>query len=208
MKYKIACVILAGLMALQCQAGTSAWYLTGEAGVATTNINKVDMDRALQKVQQGKTLEVKDQGVAGSINLGYQLFEHLGVEVGYVDLGKRNIDLQVQMSEQETLSPSIVKVLPESAKGATAAVVSTWQLFNSDLFLAFRLGYLDWQSKVDTASKQVRSVRTEYQGSSLWGGVSLEVHLTETWTSTLNVKRYKLDFDEINLYTMGVIYRF
>lgn len=208
MRFKIIAIILAGVMGLQCQAATSAWYLTGEAGVATSNINKTDMDKALLGIQQARVVEVKDKGVAGALNLGYQLFEHFALELGYVDLGNRHTNIDALISPQADDFPAISKVFPESASGSSAAVVSRWQIVDSDFFLTLRLGYLDWVSKVKTESSRFAPITNKYQGEGIWGGLAVEIRLNDNWSSSLNIKRYELELDEINLYTMGAIYRF
>lgn len=103
---KVLTTALFGASALGVAAANAAApgvYVTGQLGYAQTHMkHKTDLDAISKNLPAGESFIVKDSndknlannGLAGRLAIGYQFNQNFAVELGYLRLGSKKIDLK------------------------------------------------------------------------------------------------------------------
>jgi VCBS repeat-containing protein len=112
---------LLGFISFHSVAGSV--YMTGQAGVAYSDISDAELQNTISQVSDTAVLQDADSNDAYfSLILGYQLNPYFALEAGYADLGKRTFSVSnntVPELEIEQYMKTIAKVQLQSARGGT-----------------------------------------------------------------------------------------
>ena len=187
----------------------SAWYVQAELGKATSKVSSSDIDGLFnQQNIQASNANLDDDDFAWALHLGYELTEYVAVELGYMDLGERSLDIVGNTTDLEGFYQQVSKVYPEAGEGVSAALALTMPITEEDLSVTARLGYFDWRGDYRTRNiaQVVGSDRPE--GEDIWYGISGNYQLDESWSVSLNYKRVKLENHDNDVYTLGVNYHY
>ncbi|TLY47326.1 MAG: hypothetical protein E6K54_06845 [Gammaproteobacteria bacterium] len=80
------------LAAMTANAAAPGVYVTGQLGYANTHMsNKTRFDK--HDIDLGKNHDLANNGIAGRLALGYQFNQNFAVEVGYLGLSQRKLDI-------------------------------------------------------------------------------------------------------------------
>ena len=85
-------VSILGVMAAN--AAAPGVYVTGQVGYANTHMgSKTDTINLLQDHHEADANNLSNNGLAGRLALGYQFNPNFAVEVGYLQLGQRKVNV-------------------------------------------------------------------------------------------------------------------
>ncbi|MCH9636394.1 outer membrane beta-barrel protein [Rickettsiella endosymbiont of Litargus connexus] len=91
------------LGAMAANAAAPGVYVTGQVGYANTQMgNKTDTANLLHNKDKAEANNLSNNGLAGRLALGYQFNQNFAVEVGYLQLGQRKVNVLVS-PEQSSL---------------------------------------------------------------------------------------------------------
>jgi OmpA-OmpF porin, OOP family len=91
------------LGAMAANAAAPGVYVTGQVGYANTQMgNKTDTANLLHNKDKAEANNLSNNGLAGRLALGYQFNQNFAVEVGYLQLGQRKVNVRVS-PEQSSL---------------------------------------------------------------------------------------------------------
>ncbi|PKG83016.1 hypothetical protein CXF85_11760 [Colwellia sp. 75C3] len=186
------------------------WYIGGDIGYATTDINEKDLDSFFQ--QSGLTansISIDDDGTSFSLFGGYQFTTHVGVEVGYLDLGERTVYFTGQDIDTDNFYDNAEHVYPQSGNGFSIAVVGAWPLTES-FKVSAKLGYLDWQGDYITneLSQGAEVGSDAVSGGDFWYGGELNYRIDDNFQVYLSAERFELARDKTSNVALGVRYYF
>lgn len=204
---------MTALVSLFCSmnlVAASNWYLIAENGVANSNINRTDIDKMLVQQQlNARTTHIDDSDSALALHVGYQLKPHLALELGYMDLGERVVDITGVTEDVNAFYQSSQSAYPEAGRGVSIALASAWNMPYENWSLTGRLGYFDWSGKYNTSNGVGQSVsNNKISGLDTWFGLSLAYQFESQWQASINVKRVNLQRDDNNVVTLGLGYHF
>ena len=191
----------------------SPWYLMAELGVAKSQVTDVDLTRLLNQQNAPSTLSVNainvdDSDTAWSLHAGYRFHPNLAVELGYMDLGNRSVDIRGRTTDLNQFYQQISSIHPEAGEGVSAAVAANFPVLIDNLSVTARLGYFDWDGGYRTSAGQRGVGRSRVEGEDVWYGLSLNYQLNREISGLISYKRVNLERDDNNVVSIGVVYHF
>lgn len=176
------------------------WYIGGGLGLAVG-------DQDEDAVQD----DLDDAGIEGTVEshetdrLGYRIFggyrysNHLGFELGYVDLGDLETELEVRGG---TSLHDVGDSMAYTGQGFEASVVGYWPL-TERLELHGRAGLWRWRDEQKMAGETRQMHGDELHWA--WGG---RYRFSERWAAQTEMGQYFLDDQSVTLYGVGLTYYF
>jgi len=184
------------------------WYLGGEIGNATTDIDGADLDNFYQQSGlSANSIAVDDSDTAFSVFAGYQFSTHLAIEGGYIDLGERSVSFTGETTDLGAFYDNAEHVYPQSGAGLSLAVVGAWPITES-LKVSAKLGYLDWEGDYLTTEQSNNVGRDSISGGDIWIGGELNYRASDKFQLYLSAQRFELARDETTNIALGVRYYF
>lgn len=206
---------LAALLASQSYAAQADWYALAEVGQAKSQTSSIDIDNALK--QQNINAEVSyldEKATAWSLQLGYSLSSWLAVELGYMDLGEREVVITGQGNNLVQFYSQVSEVIPSSGEGFTLALASSMPVYNDALSVTGRVGVFDWQNDhfsfpvSGNSSTLANATDVDDSGVDVWASVAVNYDLDEEWAISLAYRHISLKQDDNDALSLGLKYRF
>jgi len=184
------------------------WYIGGELGRATTDIDGADLDGFYQ--QSGlsvNSIAVDDSDIAFSVYTGYQFSTHFAIEGGFLDLGERSVSFIGQDIDVTKFYDNAEHIYPQSGSGLSLAVVGSWPITES-VKISAKLGYLNWEGDYITSEQMNEVGNDSISGSDIWFGGELNYRVNDRFQVYLSAQRFELERDETTNIALGVRYYF
>ncbi|MFK8030264.1 MAG: beta strand repeat-containing protein [Gammaproteobacteria bacterium] len=192
------------------------WYAGAGFGSSDGQADVGSIERGIEDAGvTAMSFNIDDTDSGFKVFGGYQATEHFAVEVGFVDLGEADVDLQlgdVALDELPLISRAVSGNLSLLGSGVFGSVVVKQSI--GETFGVFaRLGLVSWE--VDTAiagstnmgTLNVRETEsgTDFTfglGAEAWFGSERKFGLRGEW------ERYELGQQDAEFLSLGVLYRF
>ncbi len=182
------------------------WYLGGQVGLATTDTSSADIDYFYQESElTASSVDIADSDFAASLFAGYQFSQYVALEVGYIDLGEREVTFVGESTDIDRFYDSIERIYPQSAKGLSAAAVASWSV-TDDIIVSGKFGYWRWKGDYGTFENAAKVGKDSISGNDLWFGAELSYRLTQRSQVYFTAQRLKLDRSNNDLFGVGVRY--
>lgn len=207
-------LIVMGALLLQlgvAQAGD--WVLGVNYGVAKGDTGAGDLNADLQaRGLDAEASSSDDSRTAWRYTLGYEYTPRLGVEFAYVDLGKVETTFSGTAVDIDSFLSSVDDLHPQTAKGWLLGGKYRHGIYDW-LHLHGRLGVFSWRSKYTVSGANTsRDVTESGLDFTLGAGVELGLDRMAWMPPGVSVgvdwERYTIDNEPINLWSLGVSYRF
>jgi len=138
--------------------------------------------------------------------IGYQFHDRLALELGYVDLGKSTTSLSGLAPDVNTFINKAETVYPVTGSGWTLNFVGRAPLSKRvDVLLNF--GAFLWQAEYDLSSETVSKTFTK-DGFDITMGLALEMNVLAHVPVRLGLTKYRFGGANVNVWTLGIGYRF
>ncbi len=190
-------------------AGVDGWYVGGALGGSQQHFGGGQVDNAL--ANQGLAGSSSLDRSAGSLRLfgGYQFNPYLGLEGGYVDLGKFDYNSSISSPAADTVNGHLGVTGWDLAAVGSVPLGAQWSLFG-------KAGALYAKTKLDASSGgAVAAGDASHTGTSPLLGAGVSYDLTRKVALRAELDRYFHVGDsgttgrgDIDQYTVGVVYRF
>lgn len=197
------------LMSLNIQAESSTWYLSADAGKSHSLVTKTDLDREIiSKETQARVTDLDKRSDSWAWHLGYQVTAPFAVELGYLDVGNRQVTVSGQTTNQHEFYQKVAQIYPKSGSGVTFASSFNRLIWQDKLMAKFKFGYFFWQGSFESFSDNKQLAIIEQSGKDEWLGVSLDYLVDHRHRVSVNYRRVKLNRQSNNLLTLGISYHF
>ena len=184
------------------------WYIGGDIGYATTDINGSDLDGFYQQSGiSASSIDVDDNDMAFSLFSGYQFSTNFAVEGGYIDLGERSLTFTGQDSDLANFYDNAEHVYPQSGDGYSIAIVGSWALSES-FKVSAKLGYFDWEGDYITAEQSNQVGSDSISGGDIWFAGEVNYRVNDSFQLYLTAQRFELERDETINFAFGIRYYF
>ncbi|HEY8939903.1 MAG TPA: choice-of-anchor U domain-containing protein, partial [Cellvibrio sp.] len=194
------------LASIATQAATGPYVRVDVANVSTSQ-REEDFTAALAAANYDLIVDRYDTNRTGyQLALGYQWDPHASTEIGYLDLGKVEVDLTVAgETNLGTIPWHIGQEYPLSPEGFT--LVQGLTLNPADKFrIIGEIGIFIWRSEVDVEN-DVISIKRD-RGEDPVVGVRFELPVQEQFGLGLGVRRIYFDTQEADLVSLTGTFRF
>ncbi|MDX2321571.1 MAG: DUF4347 domain-containing protein [Moritella sp.] len=148
-------------------------------------------------------VDIDDQGISWGITLGYRMSQNWSVSVGYLDLGEASTVLQ---SNTFNYHQSVAQVTPIFGDGIVLGLnYQFWQhhKFSSEVMA----GAFAWRSQIDSTFEDV-TIEHKQDGIDPYVGGALAYALSDDWKVGLEMKRYFLDANDVDNFSLILAYQF
>jgi outer membrane protein OmpA-like peptidoglycan-associated protein len=184
------------------------WYIGGEIGQATTDIDGRDLNLFYQQSGlSANSIAVDDSDTAFSVFAGYQFSTHFAIEGGYIDLGERSVSFTGEDTDIASFYDDAEHIYPQSGAGPSLAVVGAWPLSES-IKVSAKLGYFDWEGDYITSEKTNDVGSDSTSGGDVWFGGELNYRVNNSFQVYLSAQYFELERDKITNIALGVRYYF
>jgi hypothetical protein len=193
--------------ALAAENPTSPWFMYGKLGMAKTDVSKQELIADFSAtLTDAQLTSLDDSGVAGGLGLGYQLNQWLSVELGYKDLGEREVNY-TGTPLNDAFYPSVSKVYPKSADGMSLSVNAFWPI-NDEIKVGAKMGVMHWKNDFDTLEGADNVQTYKDKGDDIWFGVEANYQLTSKLQLFATYDHYTLDTQDVDFFGIGARYFF
>lgn len=196
--------LLAGTLLLLSPLGHSAdWYLQGSYGQS-----KADSAAAQFQAQlpAGNVLsfDAKDQFKA--IQLGYQWYPAVAVELGYLDSGEGTLTLKGDSLTPEQYHQQVKAFSPILADGITVGLrLTPWQQGNWRLEVP--VGLIRWDSEI-SSQRGATELQTKLDGQDLYFALDIHYQFTPNLSAGVGYQKLKLEPNDVANTYLQLRYRF
>nr|WP_260259263.1 outer membrane beta-barrel protein [Vibrio intestinalis] len=182
-------------------AEREVYYVSTGFGVATQlGVSVADVNSAL--VNQGHSADINifdTQSVGYSLWLGWQLYHHVALELGYLDFGASSVDLNTLSSGGER---ALLDAMPTAGHGMSIALKPSYEL-SDNWTVTGRIGLMNWASDLELVD-----LKSDKSGTDLLLGAGLSYHLSEGWAVELSWDTTKMDQTQNHLVAFNIAYQF
>jgi len=186
----------------------AGWYIGGNVGQSRAHINESTVvNNVLAPGYSATLLDENTIDGEGKVYLGYQFNRYVSVEAGYFDLGESQFNA--------VTSPNGILHTNMEVRGFNVDVVGYVPF--TDNFSAFgRLGVtraLTQDTFSGTGAAAALGGKLSDRDTFGKAGVGLQYNFTDSFAMRVEAERYVIsdalyDHDNIDLYSIGVVYRF
>lgn len=171
------------------------WYLGIHSGLSQTDISHAELDTAYQNISL-TYLDISKQSTFYQVSVGYGLNHIFSFELGYLDLGKREISYSGLTTDLNTFHQQVSPAYVDTGKGVTTNLLLTVPVY-SNLKATAMIGVFNWQNKFSLNNQVGQSLQVEQSGRSLSYGAELKYQFTDrlqlySRIEQVNMKRHKV----------------
>jgi hypothetical protein len=203
------------LSLLSCDTHAGDWSLGANLGTARGDSGAGDLSNRLRESGLDAVASSSDDNrFAFQFRLGYAFTPRWGVEAGYANLGDVETTFTGTATDIDSFLSASSGIHPNTADGILLSGVYRHPLGSlPQLNAVARGGIFFWKSEYDL-NGVTRSQKVKENGSDLSFGLGLEFGLERFeslppgMTLGLDWQRFKIDKEEINLFSLGFSYRF
>lgn len=194
------------IVALPITGSAGDWMIGGNLSSARGDTSASALDRQLEDEGLNATATSEDDSRwAGQLFARYRYNDTWATEIGYVDLGNISTTLEGTSADIEQFLNQAEDIHPQTATGFQVSGLYRYPLeINTSLMI--QGGIFDWNAdyklSTDNAERKVKA-----DGVSGWIGLAMEHKLNPKNAITLNLQRFTVDGEAVQLLGMGWIYQ-
>lgn len=176
------------------------WYIGGGLGIAVGDQDEEAVESGLESEGVQATIdELETERLGFRLFGGYRYSTHVGFELGYVNLG--TAETQVEVPGGTSLH-DFADHMPYSGRGFEASVVGYWPL-TERLELHGRAGLWHWWDELETDEES-----RQLHGNNGHWTVGGRYRMGERWAAQAEMGQYVLDEQSVMMYTADLVYYF
>jgi len=199
---------IVGSMFTPAMVNASDWYVGGAFGYSKTNVPKQDINQSLNQAGQSVGVDsLSDSGTSTEVFVGYQLSDIFALEVGYLNLGDRDIVLSGDILDSSSFYDTVEHIYPDTGKGATLGVIATYPL-SDHWYIGGKVALFHWQQDYDLTVAGSKVGADSAKGTDVLLGAELGYQLTKQFQINTSISTVSLENDNVNNITLGVRYSF
>lgn len=184
----------------------SNFYFSSAVGSSKTNLSNSELKNALASVPVND-FSLERKSTSYQVNLGYQYSQNWGIELGYLDLGKREITVDLGNMELESFFLAMEDHLADTGIGYTASVNYSYSIY-PDLSAYAKIGGFSWHNDISLSDGKGKKLTLNEQSTSLFYGVGLTYHLSPNLSIFSGVEQVELERHSVTNVGFGVKWRF
>ncbi|MEM7083661.1 MAG: choice-of-anchor D domain-containing protein [Pseudomonadota bacterium] len=193
----------------------SYWYAGVAFGGADGQADVAAIRSGIEEAVNVESIDIGDDDTGFKGFVGFQATEHLGVELGYVDLGEADIDLQLGDVTLETLpliSRTVSGNLSLLGSGVFGSVVAR-QSIGEHLGVMARVGLISWEVETTiggSTSTGALNIEEVESGTDFTFGIGVEGWFGENKRFGVRGEweRFELGEQDAEFLSLGILYRF
>lgn len=143
---------------------------------------------------------------ANQFTAGYYYNAHNAVELGYLDLGKVDFDLDVPPTDVSLVSTAIGDNFPISGKGWTLSNRYRY-LIVPDLEGSVEAGVYIWEGDINVSNQAFEASLEDVDGAEFLFGFGFHYWFHEDLSAQLHIKRIVFNNQEVDLVGLGVSWK-
>jgi len=196
--------LLAGALLLLSPLGHSAdWYLQGSYGQSKADIAAAEFQSQLPA---GNILSFDAEDQFKAVQLGYQWYPAVAVELGYLDSGEGQLTLKGDSLTPEQYHQQVKAFSPTLADGITLGLrLTPWQQGNWRLEVPF--GLIRWDSEI-SSQRGATELRTKFDGQELYFALDLHYQFSTNLSAGIGYQKLKLAPNDVANTYLQLRYRF
>ncbi|MCU0950108.1 MAG: outer membrane beta-barrel protein [Burkholderiaceae bacterium] len=197
-----------GAGSAQAQPRERGAYLGAGAGTARTDASAAQLEADLAARGYSARAGVDRSDTGRKVFGGWQFNRHVAAELGYVDLGKVTSTVDATVAEPAAFVADVARVHPYSVSGVSLAGVGMLPLGRS--LTAFgKAGVFRWDADIEAHLTPGGTPRSDSaaRGTDLMFGAGLRWSPAR-WGVQAEWERFRTDRDDVDLWSLSVLYRF
>ncbi len=196
--------LLAGALLLLSPLGHSAdWYLQGSYGQSKADSAAAEFQSQLPA---GNILSFDGKDQFKAIQLGYQWYPAVAVELGYLDSGEGQLTLKGDSLTPEQYHQQVKAYSPILADGVTLGLrLTPWQNGNWRLEVPF--GLIRWDSDI-SSQRGATELQTKLDGQELYFALDVHYQFSTNLSAGLGYQKLKLEPNDVANTYLQLRYRF
>ena len=184
-----------------------SWYFVGTVGDVSGDSSQSDMQSKLDETGAAITVtSFQDKRTGYKIGLGRQFTENWALEMGWLDLGDTDVDLVGSSNELDTHADVVAKIHPSSGSGFYILGQYIHPVAEK-IYLFGEAGAFFWESSFISSSKVGGASDQGIETSPLFG-FGVEYSWSYYWAGRLGWNHYRLDDDNVDMFSLGLVFRF
>ncbi len=202
---RVLCLSLPLIVSANLYAEDKGFYVGGSVGYSSIDtLSESDINSTLAAGGITATSSVDDNDIGWKFFGGYNFNQYFGVEVGYVDLGEADANINI------TAPVAATGNITAEGDGFLFAGVARYPIMNNmDVF--GKVGGFVWN--VDgtasvTSGGTTVAVNAEDDGTSIMFGFGAEYEFNNNVGIRAEWERYDVSSDDVDLFSLGVEYDF
>ena len=184
------------------------WYIGGQLGQATTSISEGELNQSATDAGLiAQSIDLEDSGFAYSLFAGYKFNQYVSAELGYLDLGNREVSFTGESHELPNFYQAVADIYPETATGFSLSGVASYPI-TPKWSVSGKLGLYQWDKEYETFAEANQVSSSSNSGTSMILGAEANYqwrHNTQFYASAETVK---LDEQSVNSFNLGIRYFF
>jgi hypothetical protein len=186
---------------------SSPWLMGAQLGSARGSAGAANSSGDLSTMNYDVTTTVGGKNRLGwRVFTGYRFTNYLALQVGYTDLGRVDSRFGDYPQPIPLLDETRRMSRPQSARGLDFGLQLKAPV-TERLAVSVRGGAYRWKLQQPTATSDSDSTRSRQRDSDAFFGAGAEVNLLADLSGTLEWVRYQVAGEPIDLWTVGVLYR-
>jgi OOP family OmpA-OmpF porin len=184
-------------------------YLGASAGTANADYNSSDLVNALPSYTV-QNVSIDDNDTGWKVFGGYEFTPNWAIEAAYVDLGEITTEFSATLAPDDL--PQFVSdaaaIHPYMASGFALTGVGKFDISQTVVVFG-KIGLFNWDAEgnvKETGSGQL--VKLDDSGTNLVYGLGISYEVSPQFGIRAEWESYDVDWDKINLFSVGVEYRF
>lgn len=196
--------LLAGALLLLSPLGHSAdWYLQGSYGQSKADSAAAEFQSQLPA---GNILSFDGKDQFKALQLGYQWYPAVAVELGYLDSGEGQLTLKGDSLTPEQYHQQVKAYSPILADGVTLGLrLTPWQNGNWRLEVPF--GLIRWDSEI-SSQRGATELQTKLDGQELYFALDVHYQFNTNLSAGLGYQKLKLEPNDVANTYLQLRYRF
>jgi len=179
-------------------SNTHHWSISVNTGISrlhgSSNVTGIPAD---------EVVDIDDNSVSWGLALNYNITSKWAISLGYLDLGESKTELH---NNTPNYHQTVAQVTPIFANGIVLGFnYKFWQHdnFSSEVMA----GAFAWKSQIDSSVKDV-TIEHKQDGIDLYAGLGFTYALSNEWEVGLAMKRYFIDANDIDDFSLKLAYHF
>ena len=183
----------------------SQWYVGASVGRAKYDLSAADLDAAFASAGITSSTSIDDHDTAYKAYVGWQFHKNFGIELGYADLGKFDVNSTITAPVASTVNADA------SVDGFALSVVGTLPVTDNFSVIG-RLGAYFWNvdgAGVVNVGATAVNLNLDDSGTSALYGIGAQYDFTKNLGARAEYEVYSdVSGDDIDFLSAGIVFRF
>lgn len=174
-------------------------YLYGQLGTARSDTSREEIQEGIQLIDEDvNVVSVKRGSPAWSLGAGYFIQNWLSAEVGYIQLGEKDLKLSQDAAFDDTEQKAVDTLYPQSGKGPSVGLVAHIPIYE-ELYLGAKVGAWYWEENASLSAD-------ETSGTDIWYGLEASYRLDDNLSIFAGWQGFEMPRQDVNLMSIGLRY--